>query len=226
MRRRLIVLAVILVAIVAADFGFRAYAEGKFAADIRDGLGLREKPDLDLGGFPFFVAMARGRLPSATVHADGVTYDGLRVERFDVELKAVRFSAVELLGSGDGTIRAANGSGTARVTAEDMTAYLMFKGYPGRVTFGDGVATMDAEILGFPIRATGPLSIDRGRLVFEPTEVEAGGAPITVDQVAFAFELQRPFEGFDYSGVQVRNGEATLRARVTNATILIDRPAA
>ena len=226
MRRRLIVLLVILAVLVGADFGFRAYAEGKFAADVRVGLGLREDPDLDLGGFPFAVAMARGKLPSAGVHAEAVTYDGLRVERFDLELKDVEFSASELLGSGDGTIRAASGSGSARVTAEDMTQYLMFKGYPGRVTFGDGVTTMDAEILGFPISATGPLSIDRGRLVFEPTRVEAGGAPISVDQVAFSFELQRPFEGFEYSRVDVRSGVATLKARVSNATIRIVRPAA
>ena len=44
-----------------------------------------------------------------------------------------------------------------------MTAYLMFKGYPGRVTFGDGVATVDTQIVGIPISATGPLSIDRGQ---------------------------------------------------------------
>ena len=84
MRRRLIVIVVVLGVLVAADFGFRAYAEGKFAADIRDGLGLREDPDLDLGGFPFALAMARGRLSSANVHAEAVTYDGLRFERFDV----------------------------------------------------------------------------------------------------------------------------------------------
>jgi DUF2993 family protein len=226
MRTRLVVLGVFLALLVAADFGFRAYAEGKFAADIRDGLALREKPDLDLGGFPFALAMARGRLSSATIKADGVTYDGLHVQRFEVELRTVGFSASDMLAGRDGTITAVEGEGSARVTAEDMTAYLVFKGYPGRVTFGEGTATVDLEIAGFPISARGPLSIDRGRLVFEPETVDAGGAPISVDQVSFAFELQRPFPGFDYTGVTVRPGAATLQARVTNATIRIERRAA
>jgi hypothetical protein len=221
MRRLVISLAVVLGLLTAGDFGFKAYAEAKFSAQIRDGVGLEQKPDLSLGGFPFTLAMLSGKLPSATVTADGVTRDGLRIEHIEIELRTVTFNSSAVLSGRSGTIHAKSGTGTATVTAEDMTAYINMQGYPGRVAFAARIATIDTAIAGVNITAKGPLRIADGKLVFEPTEARAGNVTFPVDQVGFSFELPRPFEGFNWSGITVAEGSATLKIKVVNAAIQI-----
>jgi hypothetical protein len=222
MRRLRIGIVVVLVLAVVGDFGFRAYAESRMASNIQAGLGLKEKPDLDLGGFPFVLAMSRGRLSSAGFQADGVVNDGLRVERVQLTLKTVTFSMTAVLaGEAGTTILAKSGDGTATVTAQDLSAFLAERGYPGRILFGVGEATVEATFGGFgAVSATGPLRIDgSGRLVFEPNRAQAGNVSFPAAQAAFSFELPRPFEGFHYTGVDVTQGRATFRIAIRDAVI-------
>ncbi len=221
MRRLLIVLLVVVLLLLAGDFGFKAYAESKFASNIQQGMGLEDKPGLSLGGFPFTLAMTRGELPSARVEADGVMNEGLRVERVEIDLRTVTFDTGAVLAGRANTIRAASGEGEATVTAEDMTAYLNMQGYAGRIAFGANVATVDTSILGVVVTAKGPLRITEGSLVFEPTEANAGGVEIPLQDVGFTFELPRPFEGFRYTGIEVVEGRATLQIELQNAVIQI-----
>ncbi|MCA1726135.1 MAG: DUF2993 domain-containing protein [Actinobacteria bacterium] len=219
MRRLVIVVLVILALLVVGDFGFKAYAEGRFAGQVQQGIGLEEKPDLDLGGFPFALAMARGRLPSANVQADGIITGGLRVQHAEIDLRTVTFKAREILAGTKGTIHADTGSGEATVTEEDLTAYVNMQGYAGRIAFGEAVATVDTQILGANVQATGPMRIKDNRLVFEPTQAKAGNISFPVDRVGFTFDLPRPFEGFSYTGIEVAEGEATLKIQVNDAVI-------
>ena len=227
MRRLGIGIVVLLVLVVAGDFGFRAYAESRMASKVQTGLALREKPDLDLRGFPFALAMARGRLSSAGFGADGVVNEGLRVEHVQLDLRTVTFSTSAILsGSADATIKARSGDGEATVTQEDLSAFLAERGYAGRILFGRGEATVETALgPGVDVSATGPLRIDdESRLVFEPQEVDAGaieGFAIPPSQVAFTFELPKPFQGFRYTGIDVTEGRATLQIAIKDAVIPI-----
>lgn len=220
MRRAFVSAVVVIVGLlVAGDFGFRAYAERRFSGQVQEGLGTRERPDLDLGGFPFALAMARGKLPSARVEAEGVSNEGLRVERVRIDLRSVTFDAGAVLSGRAETVRAESGSGSATVTAEDLTAYINMQGYPGRISFAADVATVDSSFAGIVVKATGPLSVRDGTLVFEPERVEGGGAAFPVEQVGFSFQLPRPFEGFRYTGIVVGSGSATLAITIRDAVI-------
>ena len=227
MRRLGIGIAVLLVLVVAGDFGFRAYAESRMASKVQTGLALREKPDLDLRGFPFALAMARGRLSSAGFEADGVVNEGLRVEHVQIDLRTVTFSTSAILaGSADATIEARSGDGEATVTQEDLSAFLADRGYAGRILFGAGVATVETSFAGLgAVSATGPLRVDeQGRLVFEPERVDAGGeVPFPVEDLnlGFGFELPKPFVGFRYTGIEVTEGRATLQIAIEDAVIPI-----
>jgi hypothetical protein len=223
MRKLLVTLVVVVALFVAADFGLRLWAQSWFAGQIRTGLKLQEDPKLSLGGFPFLVEMARGRLSSAGLEADGFTTGGLRIERFHLDLSSVRFSTSALLSRGTGTIRVDSGSGTATVTEDDLTAWLVFQGYHGKVTLAPGKASVQiVPFAGAPtVTATGPLSIRDGRLAFDPTTATAGGISFPVSQIGFSFPLRKPFEGFDYRSVKVGSGTATLGVVIRNARIEI-----
>ncbi|HWC32762.1 MAG TPA: DUF2993 domain-containing protein, partial [Actinomycetota bacterium] len=164
MRRLVVSLVVIVVVLLVADFGLRFWAESWFASQVQQGAELREEPDLDLRGFPFMLVMARGRLPSASVEAEAFSSGGLKVQRLVLELHDVRFSPGRLVSRGSGTIRSDGGTGRATVTQEDLTAYANLRGYPGRIAFHDGRATVTTmqQPLGVEVevRATGDLSIN------------------------------------------------------------------
>jgi hypothetical protein len=226
MRRLRIGFVVVLVFAVAGDFLARAYAESRFESNVQAGLGLREKPELELGGFPFLLAMSRGRLSSAGFSADGVVNEGLRVEHVELDLRTVTFSTTAVLAGESGTnIRARSGDGQATVTAADLSAFLAERGYPGRILFGVGEATVEATFGGFgAVSATGPLRVDAsGRLVFEPNRAQAGNVSFPAGQAAFSFELPRPFEGFHYTGVDLTQGRATFRIAIRDAVIPIEK---
>jgi hypothetical protein len=220
-RRLVIVLLVVVGLLVVGDFGFKAYAESRFASQIQTGMGLEEKPDLDLGGFPFTLAMTRGNLPTARVEADGVVSEGLRVEHAEIDLRTVTFDAGAVLSGSQGTIHAKSGGGEATVTEEDLTGYVNEQGYAGRIAFGDGVATVDTSFAGIAVQATGPLRVEKGTIVFEPETVGGGGVEFPVQDVGFTFELPRPFEGFTYTGIEVVEGSATLAIQLNDAVIRI-----
>jgi DUF2993 family protein len=146
---------------------------------------------------------------------------GLRVEHAEIDLLTVTFKAREILAGTKGTIHADTGSGSATVTAEDLTAYVNMQGYAGRIAFGHAVATVDTSILGANVQATGPMRIVSGKLVFEPTEAKAGNVSFPVDRVGFTFDLPRPFEGFNYTGIELTDGRAKLAIQVNDAVIPI-----
>ncbi len=225
--RRLVIGLVLLLALgAAADFGTRAYAESRLAANVQAGLGLKEKPSLELRGFPFLLAVSRGKLSSAGFEADGVVNEGLRVEHVELDLRDVTFNTSAIFSESPATtIRAARGSGEATVTAEDLSAFIAEQGYPGRILFGVGEATVEATFgTGVDVRATGPLRIDEaGRIVFAPQRLDAGGVSFPAAMAAFTFDLPRPFEGFSYTGIEVTEGNATLQISIRDAVIPIQK---
>jgi len=108
MRKALVALGVLVVVLVAADFGLRALAQHWVAGQLQSSLRLEERPSVSLGGFPFLPRLATGRFPSVDVESHG----SLKASEFplagiEVTLRDVRFSADQLLFGNKATIRAA-----------------------------------------------------------------------------------------------------------------------
>lgn len=74
-RRRwpLITLIVVLVLLVAADRGAKAYAENQMASQFRSSLDLSGKPDVNIQGFPFLTQLAARDFRTVTINASNET---------------------------------------------------------------------------------------------------------------------------------------------------------
>lgn len=71
-RRWLIALVVLILLLVAADFGAKAYAENAIASKI-DSSGLGTKPSVDIQGFPFLTQVASRDLSQIDINASNFT---------------------------------------------------------------------------------------------------------------------------------------------------------
>ncbi len=72
MRKFLITIAVLVVLLVAVDFGARAYAEYRAAQAIQTELGLAGSPDVSIEGFPFLWHAIQGSYPQVIVSTGSV----------------------------------------------------------------------------------------------------------------------------------------------------------
>lgn len=72
MRKFLITIAVLVVLLVAVDFGARAYAEYRAAQAIQTELGLAASPDVSIEGFPFLWHAIQGSYPQVIVSTGSV----------------------------------------------------------------------------------------------------------------------------------------------------------
>ncbi|PXY32685.1 LmeA family phospholipid-binding protein [Prauserella muralis] len=77
MRRLVIVLAVLLGLLVAADFGVAAFAEHTVSQKAREQLGLAQDPAVTIHGFPFTTQALAGEYDHITVSANGVPVEDL-----------------------------------------------------------------------------------------------------------------------------------------------------
>ena len=215
MRRLAIGVAIGLVALVAVDFGLRLSAESWLAREVKASLRLKESPEISIGGFPFLAEVARGRLASASLDADGLIAQGLRLDRFHLELADLDVPVGTMLTRGSGAVVARRGTGSIVVTDEDMSAFLSTRSFPGRVRFRDGRAEVDSHLsfLGqsLEVHSSGPVSIEGGKVVYRPTEANAGGSgSIPLGGLGFSFDLPPPLPGISYGEIALAEGTATI----------------
>jgi hypothetical protein len=223
--RALLIALVLLVlaALVAGEVIVRPVAERAVGEDIQARYELEERPSVTLGGFPFLVRVALGRLPSAEGQLQNVTVEGFTVQEANLRLHDVRFDVVRLA-DGDGQVSADSGRAEATVSDVDLTNYLAGLGFdfdvrftPGEVTVGGSVAVAGTEVR---VQATGVLTMSEGRLSFAPAGVEVGTATVTVPQnlldgfrrtVAFTVPVPA-VAGVQLTDLELGSGTATLRA--------------
>ena len=128
-RRILITLLVLAVVGIGADAGARAMAESRLASSVQDSLGLEEKPDIELEGFPFLLQVARGRLEAISVEVTNVDVEGLPLDRVTLHLDDLAFDVGALL-RGSGAAEASAGSAQAVITEDQLSRYLQDSGTP------------------------------------------------------------------------------------------------
>ncbi|HYH28443.1 MAG TPA: DUF2993 domain-containing protein, partial [Actinomycetota bacterium] len=124
-----ILLVVVLALAVGGDFAARIWAENVLAGRLRTELALSERPDVDIGGWPFLLGLARRRFPTATVEAQGLRAQDVDVRSVHLELRDVRFSTA------GGVVRAGSGTGEVELHDTEVSSYIQSQGLPLTVTF-------------------------------------------------------------------------------------------
>jgi hypothetical protein len=222
--RPILITLLVLAAIGAgADFGARALAEARLASSIQGSLGLQQRPDIELEGFPFLLQAARGRLEAASVELHDVVAEGMALERVTLSFEDLVFDGVALV-SGSGTVASRGGTAQVVLTEDALSGYLQDQGTPvevrlrgpdirvaTRIATGAGTTTATAE---------GPVRVESGRLVFSPEDVQIEGS-VGVPAAALAFDVPLPdlVPGIVYQRVLIQDGVAAIEASLAGAEL-------
>ncbi len=222
--RAIAITLVVLVALaVGADFALRLIAEARLADSAQASLGLPQRPDLDLRGFPFLLQFARGRFERVGVQADDVESEDLVIDRVDLTFEDVVFDRASIFGGG-GTITAAGGTGRAELGEDAVSAYLQDHDVPVRVRFLGPEIRVSTKISfdGSTTTASsdGRLELEGDSLVFSAQDVQVEGS-VGVPAAALSFELPLPevVNGIAYESVSVEEGVAVVEASLAGAQI-------
>lgn len=224
-RAILITLLALAVIGVGVDAGARAVAEARLASSVQDALGLPDRPDLELQGFPFLLQVARGRLDALEIELSDVDAEGLNLERVTLSFEELTFDRVALL-RGSGAVSVSSGSAQATVTEDGLSTYLQEGGTPVRVRLdGPGIRVSTRISTGqqtTTATAEGPVRVEEGRLIFSPDEVEVEGT-LGVPAAALSFDVLLPdlVPGIRYESVVVSDGVATIEADLRDTELML-----
>jgi hypothetical protein len=183
--RRLIVLfsvlAVLAVVLVAADFiGGRVF-EDRAGKAIQSRLGLEQPPSVQVRDFPFLLSLARERLSTVDVAATDFQASGVAIDDLQLTMRDVRVPRGLAFGR-PGTVVVERADGRARIVQEEVERLLgqKLKGATVRIDERGMQIEVRQEVFGREVDAVirGTLAADKGRLVFTPTQVDAGGIPL------------------------------------------------
>jgi hypothetical protein len=120
-RRLVIALAVLLGLLVVADFAAAAIFEHQVSKRAREHFGLRDDPEVRVGGFSFLLQAISGEYDQITVDAKGVPVkDTLRDAQLHADLKHVTAPLGDLLSGTSKGIRAQEVDGEIKVNASDI----------------------------------------------------------------------------------------------------------
>ncbi len=206
MRRLFVVLIVLGLLVVGADFGLRFLGEYWVSRELQRGLAVDTRPDVSLEGFPFIPHLISGEFDTVHVRLARSEVKGIELESVDLRLRQVRFASRQLLLGEPATIRSEEGTGRIALTGPAVTEALNRANVPLRVRFVDGQAGIGSPQLGIEGRAE--LSTSEGRLVLTPA-----GFPRV-----FSFPLPELVPGVEYTRAEVRGSEAELAFQVDNPT--------
>ena len=211
---------------VGVDAGARNIAEARLASSVQSALGLPDRPDIQLQGFPFLLQVARGRLAALEVGLREVEAEGLILDRVTMSFEELTFDRFSLL-RGAGTVSVSSGSAQAVVTEDDLSTYLQEQGTPVRVRLGGpGIRVSTRISTGqqtTTATAEGGVRVEEGRLVFSPEEVEVEGT-VGVPAAALAFDIALPdlVSGIRYESVLVNDGIAAVEADLVDTELTLE----
>jgi LmeA-like phospholipid-binding len=92
MRTVLIIVIVLIGVLVAADFGAKAFAQGKLASEIQSH-GFPKKPDVSIGGFPFLTQLVGRDFRSVTISSGDVPEGPVTINKINAVLSGVRVNS-------------------------------------------------------------------------------------------------------------------------------------
>jgi hypothetical protein len=178
--------------------------------DLESTLDLSARPAVSLGGFPFLPSLISGSVSAVSITAGPATIEGVAIDRVDLTLRDVSFSAGALLSGADGSIRAQRGEGIAVVSGASVPATVLGQTVTLQIGFDGDRTVVQAD--GLPGSVTVQPSLDdQGQLVLRP---DGPLLPISV-----AVPLPQVVDGVRYTSLDVKNGQATLGFEVEDAEV-------
>ena len=205
----LIGLAVLAVALVAADVLGRFVAEAATSKALATSLSLSSNPKVSIGGEPFLTHLVSGSFPTVTVEGQEVNSGPLTLQSVHAVLRDVRVPMLALARGHRVTVTAASGSGTATVTAAEITSVLQRRGLGVTVEFERGRVRL--QVPGIPALISASLAVESGDLVLETTRF---GQRLAVG-------LPRVIPGVRYTDVRLWGDEAVLGFQLRGATFAV-----
>ena len=224
MRKALVVVPVVgVLLLVGGDLLVGSLMESRLEQLAQRRLGLRERPTVDLQGFPFAYHALVRRFPGAALQGRNLRVEGLAVDRFVLELRDVRLVSGDA--RGDDTLRARAGRGTVEVTQEALRQYLERRGIGVRVELrGPSHVRVvgRTSVLGFEAEASaeGVLAMKGRSLEFRPARVTVGdGISVPASALSFRVQIPEPLPGMQYEDLIIERGRAILSFRFHGAVL-------
>ena len=194
-------------------------AERIVARNVEEGLGLGERPQVDLHSDPP-PSMLAGRFSGGRISVEDADLGDVRAGRvaidldpFDLDvLGSVRGGALRIEEPLSGTLRAVvSEEEISRLTKEEASVPVQDLELEEDLV----LVRSEATVLGFdvPIEVQGTLTLRGGTLVFEPRRVSALGAPVREQLLAgadFTYPLRGLPRGARISGVEIADGHLVL----------------
>jgi len=211
MKRRLLIgLAVLAGLLVIADVAGRLVAQAATAKALRSSLDLSSQPKVSIQGEPFLTHLLSGSFPSVTIEGEHVDSGELTLERVHAVLKEVEVPVLSLARGNRTTVTAASGTGTAVLSAAEITRVLQKRGTGVTVEFGGGRVRVQAP--GIPAFIHATVDVESGQLVLRSTALPQLGVG-----------LPQVIPGVRYTTVHLVGDEAVLDFELEDVTFAVGR---
>jgi hypothetical protein len=175
--RLLVVLLVLAILGVAADFAAARLFEARTTQAVQRQLALSKRPSVEVRDFPFLLSLALGRLRTVDVAAGDVEVGGVTMDVLQMTLQDVRVPRAVLLGR-SGDVRIERGRGRLRLSEQEVNRLLADRLSGGEVQIDERGLRVQVrtDLLGQQMDAflTGQLLVRSGRLAFQAEQVQTG----------------------------------------------------
>ncbi len=191
-------------------------AERMLARNIQEGMGLGERPQVELKSDPP-PEMLAGRFSGGWISLRDADLDGVRAERVVVDLDPFDLDVLEIMRGGRlKSAKPLSGTLRAEVSEEEISRHTKTEadGHVQDVELEEGLVLVSSEapMLGFDVPASvqGSLALRGGALVFEAQQVSVLGTPVPEqlrEQLLVGADFSYPLGGLPYgaeiTGVEV-----------------------
>jgi hypothetical protein len=208
-RRLLIGLAVLVGLLVVLDVAARLLTQAATSRALASSLSLTGNPTVSISGEPFLAHLVAGSFPAITVEGQQVDSGGLRLETVHAVLRDVQVPVLSLARGNRVTVTAESGSGTATVTAAEITRVFQRRGTGVTVEFDQGHVRV--QVPGTPAFINATVGVESGRLVLHSSVL---GQQLSVD-------LPQVIPNIRFTSVRVGRDRAVLGFQLRNATFQV-----
>ncbi|QVQ50627.1 DUF2993 domain-containing protein [Spiractinospora alimapuensis] len=198
MRKLLVLLILLAIALVGTDRALLYGAESELAKRVSQQYPMDAEPDVDIGGFPFLTQAFGGTYSEINLVTGAFAYEEIQFERIDVTLYDVEAPLADLMTSPTASARSAEG--TALLPYSELQRRLP-EGLSIEQEGGEPRISGDLAIQGFsvPVESGIEISVADSVLTVTPTDIEIGEAMVDLggvgDELAFDFPVDDlPFD--------------------------------
>ncbi len=197
------VVVVITLLLVVADYGLRAMAENAAADLIDKEVPQRVEPSVGLGGFPFLLSVLRGSFDQVTVSMPRARQGSLVVEDINLIFDDVELEALEVLG-GRGTLRAESLRGSGAVSEASLNRVIDAEAPGVSATIDDDRIALSRGDVAVPATAI----VANEEILIRAGEI----GPIVIPLPTLLPEIR-------FSSLETRRGELVLGVRALDVRI-------